>query len=74
VHAARCPPLRLCYNSLGAYATVNHLHFQVSRKDRKIDGKRVPDGARRKKEGFRRMLCGESRGAICAGTFVAPAL
>ena len=23
------PYFRLCYNSLGAYATVNHLHFQV---------------------------------------------
>ena len=23
------PYFRLCYNSLGAYGTVNHLHFQV---------------------------------------------
>lgn len=27
---AQNPYFRLCYNSLGAYATVNHLHFQVS--------------------------------------------
>ncbi len=26
---AQNPYFRLCYNSLGAYATVNHLHFQV---------------------------------------------
>ena len=25
------PYFRLCYNSLGAYGTVNHLHFQVWR-------------------------------------------
>lgn len=23
------PYFRLCYNSLGAYGTINHLHFQV---------------------------------------------
>ena len=28
-HAADNPYFRLCYNSLGAYGTVNHLHFQV---------------------------------------------
>ncbi len=24
------PYFRMCYNSLGAYGTINHLHFQVS--------------------------------------------
>ncbi|KAK9810352.1 hypothetical protein WJX72_009291 [[Myrmecia] bisecta] len=28
-HEADNPYFRLCYNSLGAYATVNHLHFQA---------------------------------------------
>lgn len=28
-HYADNPHFRLCYNSLGAYGTVNHLHFQV---------------------------------------------
>eukprot|EP00891_Asterochloris_glomerata_P000828 jgi/Astpho2/828/Aster-00677 len=28
-HAADNPYFRLCYNSLGAYGTVNHLHFQA---------------------------------------------
>lgn len=29
-HEAQNPYFRLCYNSLGAYGTVNHLHFQVT--------------------------------------------
>ena len=31
---AQNPYFRLCYNSLGAYATVNHLHFQVGHRFR----------------------------------------
>lgn len=28
-HESNNPYFRLCYNSLGAFGTVNHLHFQV---------------------------------------------